>query len=204
MYDPFGVPQIPKRNVFVSYFNADATEVGAFLATWADQMGVFTPKVIGVGAGRLAEDSLINSGDSEYVMGRIRSEYLGDSTVTLLFVGPCTHSRRYIDWELKSSLRQGLVYTPNGLLAILLPSAAVTAKTTGRFPALPPRFLANFRADGQCYGRYYYAPRSPDELRIWIEDAFAARSTRARLISNSAEMMKYNAKCQACGITHPA
>ena len=32
-----------------------------------------------------------------------------------------SHSRRYVDWEIKTSLRRGS-YTPNGLLGIILPS----------------------------------------------------------------------------------
>ncbi len=64
----------------------------------------------------------INSTDTDYVMKCIRENYLSDSTVTIVLIGSCTHSRRYVDWEIKSSLRQGQYTTPNGLIGILLPS----------------------------------------------------------------------------------
>jgi hypothetical protein len=76
---------------------------------------------VGRALGTSFSDDIINSTNPEYVMSQIRQKYLGDSTVTIVLVGTCTHSRRYVDWELKASLRQGDC-TPNGVLAFLLPS----------------------------------------------------------------------------------
>ncbi|WP_372493341.1 TIR domain-containing protein [Janibacter melonis] len=39
-------------------------------------------------------------------MDRIRTKYLGDSSVTIVLVGSCTWARRYVDWEVYSSLRR--------------------------------------------------------------------------------------------------
>jgi hypothetical protein len=130
-------------------------------------------------------------------MGEIRRTYLGDSTVTIVLLGKCTHSRRYVDWEIKASLRQGDIYTPNGLIGILLPSAG-----TNPFPHLPERFQANWNSEGNCYARYYYQPTSAQQLSEWIEDAYAARTGRNLMIQNAADMMRYNSKCKACGVTH--
>jgi hypothetical protein len=128
-------------------------------------------------------------------MGEIRRTYLGDSTVTIVLIGKCTHSRRYIDWEIKASLRQGDVYTPNGVIGILLPSAGTSAH-------LPERFQANWNREGNCYARYHSSPISAQQLSEWIEDAYAARTTRNWMIQNTADMMLYNGKCKACGVTH--
>lgn len=187
------VPPIetPKRKAFISYYAGDKVEADAFVTRWADRGGVFIPKTIGL-SDRV---NLINSTDSEYVMGRIRSTYLADSTVTIVLIGKCTHSRRYVDWEIKASLRQGDAYTPNGLIGILLPSG-------GTRPSLPERFQLNWNRQGNCYARYYYPPASAQLLTEWIEDAYAARTTRHSMIQNSADMMRYNGKCKACGVTH--
>jgi len=183
---------VQRRKVFISFHQGDRPEVEQFIHRWTVREQVFIPKVIGVTSG----DDFIDSSNADYVMGRIRDQYLGDSTVTILLVGRCSHSRRYIDWELKSSLRQGAVYTPNGLLGILLPSSGQSAH-------LPERFAANWRQDESgCYARYRFAPQSASDLRSWIEDAHAARTSRATLIQNSADMMRYNGKCKVCGVTH--
>jgi hypothetical protein len=181
-----------KRKVFISHYRGDQREVDAFIKYFADDHGVFAPYVLGANN----NDDFIDSDDTDYVMGKIRGKYLLDSTVTIVLVGSCTHSRRYVDWEIKSSLRQGANYTPNGLVGIILPSK-------GQNAYLPARFNANWNKDHKsCYARYWIYPKSPDELRSWIEDAFVARTSRAELIDNPRDMMKYNAQCKICKVTH--
>jgi hypothetical protein len=36
-------------------------------------------------------------------MSEIRRKYLGNASVTIVLIGSCTHSRRYVDWEIKLS-----------------------------------------------------------------------------------------------------
>ena len=181
-----------KRKVFISHYKGDRKEVDAFIQKFANEEKVFTPYVLGANE----NDEFINSTNAEYVMTQIRNKYLLDTTVTIVLLGSCTHSRRYVDWELKSSLRQG-VYVPNGVLGILLPSKGNSAH-------LPPRLKDNWsKGHVDCYARYKFYPGTPEELGTWIDDAFNARTIRAYLIKNSEnEMMKYNAKCEVCGITH--
>ncbi len=182
-----------KRKVFISFHQGDRAEVDNFIKKWADVEKVFIPKSLGTSN----NDDFINSENTDYVMNQIRSRYLGDSTVTIVLLGTCTHSRRYVDWEIKSSLRQGNDELPNGLLGILLPSM-----TSGSCH-LPQRFKENWNTDSnKSYARYYRAPSSAEQLGGWIEDAFQARTSRTNLIKNSQEMMKYNAKCEVHSVTH--
>ncbi|WP_216628288.1 TIR domain-containing protein [Paenibacillus germinis] len=106
-----------RRKVFISHYKGDRNEVDAFIQKFANEEKVFLPYVLGAND----NDEFINSSNPEYVMTQIRKKYLEDTTVTIVLVGSCTHSRRYIDWEIKSSLRQG-EHTPNGLMGIILPS----------------------------------------------------------------------------------
>ena len=187
----------PKRKVFVSYHSSDQAAVDAFVQRWVGAEDVFIPKSVGVadyGADPIA------STDTDYIINKIREKYLGDSSVTLLLVGQCTHSRRYIDWELKASLRRWATCPPNGVLAIALPPYTILG---GQPHVLPPRFEENWNNQKRpCYGRYYWPPQSAIELRGWIEEAFNARTTRDQCIQNSADRMIYNAVCQVHGITH--
>lgn len=177
-----------RRKVFISHYKGDRNEVDAFIK---DYSSVFIPKVLGAND----NDEFINSTNTDYVMQRIREKYLGDSTVTIVLIGSCTHSRRYVDWEIKSSLRQGQ-YTPNGLMGIVLPSCNNTAY-------LPRRLEANWNSEHHnCYSRYWSYPSSAQQLANWIEDAYQARTSRAYLIQNSQDMMKYNGVCKICGVTH--
>lgn len=208
LYGLMTQPPAPiKRRVFISSFHADRREVDEFIYRWATIENVFTPEALG----SFDNDDFINSNNPEYVMGEIRRRYLLNSSVTILLIGKCTHSRRYVDWELKSSLRRG-TNTPNGLVAFVLPSAMPPAY--GLFgpiewhrrawPAIPDRLSANwnFNQQDNCYARYFVMPTSAEELRGHIEAAVWNRTHRAHLIQNDATMLKNNAVCRVCGVTH--
>lgn len=131
-------------------------------------------------------------------MRKIRENKLQDSTVTIVLIGSCTHSRRYVDWEVKASLQQGSTL-PNGLIAINLPYM-------GNKSELPARISQNIKRDANGkeigYARYYVYPDSKQKLYAWIEDAYTARTTRSNLIKNPNEIMRYNARCRRHGVTH--
>jgi hypothetical protein len=208
LYGLMPPPPAPvKRQVFISSFHADQNEVDAFIYRWSIAEAVFSANALAT----FDNDDFINSTSPEYVMSQIRSKYLMNSSVTILLVGKCTHSRRYVDWELKSSLRQG-TNVPNGLLAYVLPSAippdfgllGPIPWAQRNWPAIPDRLAVNWNhlQPDNCYAQYCVIPTSADELRQHIEAAVRNRINRAHLIKNDATMMKYNAKCRVCGVTH--
>lgn len=181
----------PRRKVFISYYHGDQEAVNKFVHDFSD---VFIAKTVGVRDG----DFVFDSTNPEYIMRKIREKKLEDSTVTIVLIGSCTHSRRYIDWEVKASLQQGSTL-PNGLIAINLPYM-------GNQGALPERVSKNVirdsKGDNLGYARYYVYPKSKQQLYGWIEDAYEARFKRANLINNPNNMMRYNTKCEKHGITH--
>uniref|UniRef100_UPI003F49055B TIR domain-containing protein n=1 Tax=Cupriavidus taiwanensis TaxID=164546 RepID=UPI003F49055B len=180
-----------KRKVFISHYKGDKDEVDAFIDEFSNQRKVFTSYVLGAND----NNDFIDSADPAYVMTQIRKKYLQDTTVTIVLVGGCTHSRRYVDWELKSSLKQGETL-PNGVMGIILPSQGNSAH-------MPPRLKDNWtKGHIDCYARYWSYPKTPDQLGKWIDDAYDARTSRAKFIKNSQEMMKYSRKCSVCGVTH--
>src|SRR5437867_6147915 len=93
IYNPFGAlyptPEPVKRKVFVSHYHGHQLETNDFLRAFGD---VFLRRTVGA----LGDQNWINSTDTDYIMQRVRSDYIGDSTVTIVLVGCCTHSRRYV------------------------------------------------------------------------------------------------------------
>ncbi|MEU2536605.1 TIR domain-containing protein [Streptomyces iakyrus] len=174
-----------RHKCFLSYHAVDAEEVLAFVESFGDY---FIPRAIGVSE----DDPVIDSEDSDYIMDRIRSKYLANSTVTIVMVGKCTSARKFVDWEIYSSLRRGKVNRLNGLMAIQLPSGR------NANAALPPRMQDNvMRAESRDigYGRYYAYPTRGGTLQKWIQDAFDARNTRNHLIDNTRARKKINSSC---------
>ncbi len=173
-----------RHKCFLSYHQDDEDEVESFIDSFGD---AFIAKGLGVSD----EDDFIGSGDEDYVMRRIRELYLTDSTVTIVLTGKCTKARKYVDWELASTLRNDSNNKRSGLLGIVLPSA-------GSNPAAPPRLNDNLPPkDGEGYARWKWYPTSKTALRGWIDNAFGARSTKARfeLIDNTRDLFKYNRQC---------
>lgn len=129
-------------------------------------------------------EEVIRSSSTDYVMRRVRELYVRDSTVTIVLIGPCTWSRRFVDWEIQASLRQPAGVLPNGLIGILLDKSIR--------PPLPPRFALN-RDSG--YAKYHYYPATVAALEDWIEDAYWARTGRSRLIRNPRDRFLRNRAC---------
>jgi hypothetical protein len=69
----------------------------------------------------------ISSTDPDYIMRRIREDYLSDSTVTIHLIGKYSGENRgwleqqYIKRELQASLYDSATNTKNGVLGIVLP-----------------------------------------------------------------------------------
>ena len=168
-----------RHKCFLSYHHADQKAVDAFIDTFDAKKDVFITRAITM------PEELIDSEDTDYVMSRIRTLYLKDSTVTIVLVGSCTWARKFVDWEVKASLRQPANGLPNGLVAILLDKNA----TSGR---LPERVKTNVDSG---YATYHYYPSSATSLSAWIEDAFTARTARASKIVNPRDRKKNNSPC---------
>lgn len=176
-----------RHKVFISYHHEDQEDVEEFIETYGDERNVFIARALGVDM----EDDIINSDDTDYVMRRIRELYLKDSTVTIVLLGKCTWARRYVDWEIQSSLRNGEKTTPNGLLGIKL----LSYKNNG----YPDRLNSNLIQDDEqkeCYARVIDYPVRKDTLRNAIEDAFQARTGRSNYIVNKRDRFKYNRTCK--------
>lgn len=175
----------PRRKCFLSYHKDDLKAVEKFAKKYS---GVFIPKVLGA-----LNQKLVNSNDSNYIMRQIREEYLQDSTVTIVILGQCTWSRKFVDWEIASSLRNDPKNKRSGLLGLVLPSVGSISNVK-----LSKRMSANMRRRGERdkYARLHRFPDNDESLRGWIEDAFEARQTRQDLIDNRANLRQRNSSCR--------
>lgn len=145
--------------------------------------GIIIPRIHGL------DGDAIQSSKPEYVINAIRDGYISGSSVSIVLLGPCTHSRRFVDWEIKRGLLNG-----NALLGIILPP------NTREF--LPDRFAANWRQDDLGYAALRGYPRSGVELQTWIDDVIWRSTARRGQVSNAQDIWGYNGKCATCGVTH--
>lgn len=161
-----GSMAVIRRKCFISHYHADAAQVDRFITQFGPshfiKRGVTMP------------EDVIDSNNVDYVIRRIRELYVKDSTVTIVLIGQCTWARKFVDWEVQASLRR----PQDGLLAILLDRS--------RRPALPNRVQLN-RDSG--YANYHYYPLTASVLGDWIDDAYSARTTKAKHDHQSARAL---------------
>jgi hypothetical protein len=174
-----GGRDVPRRKCFISYHKDDEYAVQAFVNRFDNVQDTFIRRAI------LMPEDIVNSSDDDYVIAQIRNRFIGDSTVTLVMIGQCTWSRKFVDWEVQASLRQPADGLPNGLLAILLDPNA-------ELGILPQRVKLNHESG---YARFYPYPDGAATLSGWIEDAYSARTNRAKLIQNARARKTGNDPC---------
>ena len=110
------------HRVFVSYHHANDQLYKDALVEWARENNVFIDG--SVDTGDIAE------GLSDLtIRTKIRDEYLKDTTVTILLCGTETAKRKHIDWELYSSMIDGVKNKKSGIIVINLPSTGCTYYT---------------------------------------------------------------------------
>jgi len=115
------------------------------------------------------------SNSTDYTRQVIRDDFIADATVTVVLIGECTWQRKYVDWEIGSSLR----VTKNnpqrcGLLGIILPGHPDYGR--GRYnPRLIPPRLADNAGQGKDYANIYDWNTHADSVKKWIDDAYERR-----------------------------
>ena len=172
-----------RHRCFISYHVADLTEVEAFVDAYGSEF-------IGECLGVTEDDNFVDSKDEEYIKQRIRELHLSTSTVTIVLLGRCTWARRFVDWEISSTLRSDPVNKRSGLLVMPLPSMNNSA-------ILPARVKDNWveGSPSDSYASYVSYPTSGTQLRGYIQSAFDARTAKADKVKNSRSLMTTNSIC---------
>ena len=153
----------PRHKVFVSFHHADQEHKDEFVDMMEDDI-----VDISVEDGDIDETLSTNT-----IYRTIRDEYISEATVAVVLIGPCTWQRKYVDWEIGSSLRDS-EYNPRcGLLGILLPNHSDYRRSTPNTHRIPPRFADNWSND---YASLYRWSLSPTKIRDYVHEAYLKRN----------------------------
>lgn len=108
------------RRVFISFYHKDKKYRDKLInLNEFYKEKIFTDKSVG-------EDDISDDLTDEQIRVKIRDEYLQDSTVTVVLVGRCTRHRKHIDWEIGSSVIDGINNKRSGIIVIYLPETGET------------------------------------------------------------------------------
>ena len=164
----------PKRpRIFVSYqHSSDQYYYNLFSQTFHDAYET------------IYDNSLrdeIDSDDTDYIIQRIRDEFITGTSCTIVLVGPTSHQRKYIDWEIKATLDK-----EHGLIGVQLPNLPIRSNNT---VIVPDRLHVNIRSRYALWLTWAQVTARAEALNSYIEDAC---SRSKELIINSPEIKKRN------------
>lgn len=156
-----------RHRVFVSYYHCeDQGYRDHFERLFSDIYDRYVSESVKMGD---IDDTRLST---ERIRQIIRDEHLRDSTVTVVLVGAHTWQRKFVDWEIGSSLRDTEYNPRSGLLGILLPTYPGYINNAYDPHTLPPRLYDNIHCG---YATLKKWSDDPDTVQSWIHAAFKRR-----------------------------
>ncbi len=171
--DLFGITLRPR--VFVSYHHGlDQVAYDRLSTLLHDDYQTITDRSL---------DEEIASDDCEYVMRRIREDYLTGTSCTLVLIGAQTYLRKYVDWEIKATLDKG-----HGLVGIRSQNPWATLLGASAAP-VPWRLHDNVVSGYAVMTDWFALTQNPASIRQLVADACSRSTWRIR---NDRAMMSRN------------
>lgn len=171
---------ITKRKTFVSYYHHDDQDYRNRFEN------LFTDLVVS----KSVDDGDINSDTSdEYIKQLIQKEYLSDTTLLVVLLGPKTKCRKHVDWEISGALNHKVGDNYAGLLGLFLPSHPSFGMNTYSADSIPKRLQANVES-----GYAILQDWTDDRVKIqqFIENAFSKRTESDKIVNKAITQMQKN------------
>jgi len=168
------IPQPVKHKIFVSYHHrGDQAYYDAFSHAFHDSYDVIYDNSL---------ERQVDSDDVEYVLRRIRENYITGSSCTIVLVGKETPYRKFVDWEIEATLDK-----QHGLIGVLLPTAPVTHQGA----TVPDRLYDNIQSKYALWLTWAQVTASAQQLQQYVAQAKSRDTglivnTRPRRLRNTA------------------
>jgi len=163
-----------KRKVFISYHHhGDQCYYNEFSRIFHDTYDVIMDNSL---------DRTIDSEDVNYVIQRIRDNFITGTSCTIVLVGKDTWGRKYVDWEIKTTLDKY-----HGLIGIQLPTLPITPSNT---VVVPDRLNDNIASGYALWLTWAAVTASGQACTNYIE---AANAREKKLMVNNRERRLRNA-----------
>lgn len=162
------VPDI-RRKVFISYHHKiDQFWFNEFTRLFGTHYQVFYDNSL---------DGRIRSDDPEYVNRRIREEHIFGTSITIVLCGPDTWKRKYVDWEIYSTLHH-----KHALLGVALPTAQ---KNSNNQVIVPDRLHGNIVSG---YAHWCGWNEAPIMIKQVLEVAILKSSSNTKIKNDTDKM----------------
>lgn len=123
----------------------------------------------------------IDSNDPEYVIRRIRENFITGTSCTFVLCGPQTSGRKHVDWEIKASLDK-----ESALIGVGLPNNPAGIQG---FTPMPSRLLDNLASGYSLWMSWTEVYQGRARIKSIVDDA---RLRSKSLITNNRELKPTN------------
>lgn len=168
------IQQPVKHKVFISYHHGgDQAYYEAFSKAFHDSYDVIYDNSL---------ERQVDSDNVDYVIRRIRENYIAGSSCTIALVGKDTWGRKYVDWEIMATLEK-----EHGLIGVYLPSAPRSAENK---ITVPDRLHDNIKSGFALWRSWEQITVNTRSLQQNIAEA---KTRNPQLIVNTRERRLRNA-----------
>ncbi|MGB3179833.1 MAG: TIR domain-containing protein [Cyclobacteriaceae bacterium] len=131
-----------KHKIFISFHhnNENDKDGGLYRNAFESLIG---DEITGIETNAIHEGDINPDLPEAEIKDRICNNFIKDTHVTVVLIGPATFCRKYIDWEISASLRTRPDGYPSGLLGIILPEHPEYLKEKVDPATIPARLTDN-------------------------------------------------------------
>ncbi|MED3201289.1 TIR domain-containing protein [Bacillus toyonensis] len=131
---------------------------------------------------------------TNYIKRLIQTGYITDTSVLIVLIGPSTHCRKHVDWEISAALNKK-VGGYSGLIGILLPEFPLTKEGKYFYEDIPPRLADNVKSGYATIYTWDWICASESRIKQAVDEAFKNRISKSDKINNSLIQFKRN-RCE--------
>jgi len=162
-----------KRKIFISYHHSgDRKYYDAFIHAFSNTYDVIYDNSV---------ERAVDSYNTDYVIRRIRDNYITGSSCTVVLCGAQTPYRKFVDWEIKATLDK-----QHGLIGVNLPSNPMNSNS--KF-VVSDRLHDNIESGYAIWTNWGAFTQSIQSVQSFIE---SANSKSALLINNNRALRQRN------------
>lgn len=162
-----------KRKVFISYHHGgDKAYYDAFINAFSNTYDVIHDNSV---------ERAIDSSNTDYVIRRIRENFITGSSCTIVLCGAQTPYRKFVDWEIKATLDK-----KHGLIGVNLPSNPLSANSKY---TVPNRLHDNIESGFAIWTNWASFTKNIQSVQGFIEQA---NSRSALFINNNRALRQRN------------
>ncbi|MDC7236781.1 MAG: TIR domain-containing protein [Sphaerochaetaceae bacterium] len=175
-YNLYESKNIPRHKTFISFHHTDQYYKNLIESKWGKQLDGYVSKSV-------QEGDIDTSLSTNRIRQIIRDDFIAKATVTIVLIGNSTWRRKYVDWEIGSSIRKTKNNPRTGLLGIVLPTyrpflnyysinnGLKNTENGGWYSPynIPPRLYDNIKCG---FAKIYSWSDNNNDILEWIDKAF--------------------------------